>query len=123
MNDIFEVVQSHITNVKIALSFALVNKSSYSKYIKNITKMRKFMSKFVSKGNYVNHIIKMNNTRGNKLSKQDAINSAIIHFKQLTFCQQCWLDNTECYCCEEWFNYLKPETSYICYAKFANVAQ
>lgn len=49
MNDILGLVHSHITLVRNVLSFGLVNKDSLKWYMKNITKLRKFMSKFVQK--------------------------------------------------------------------------
>lgn len=123
MNDISGIIRAFIRNPRDALVFGLTTKGANAHYIKNITKMRKFMSKFVSKGNYVQHILKMNNSRGNKLAKQDVINTAITHYKQLTFCQYCWLDTVECYCNEDWFDYMRPSECFENDAFFTYVDQ
>lgn len=100
MNDILGLVHSHITLAQNAMSFGLVNKDSLKWYMKNITKLRKFMSKFVQKGAYVNHILYMNEHKGAKLCREGEFRCAIEHYKLLDYCQYCWLADDMCYCDE-----------------------
>lgn len=112
MDDVLSIIFFYTTDIRTAASLALVRKGLLSRFLIHLSKLRKFMSKFVAKGEYAKHILKMERTRGNKLSKPDAINSAIVLYKSYSFCKFCWLDIGECYCCEEWFNYLSPHTCY-----------
>lgn len=121
MNDILGLVHSHITLTRNALSFGLISKDSLKWYMKNITKLRKFMSKYVQKGAYVNHILYMNEHKGAKLCDENALRQAITHYKSLNYCQYCWLAEDMCYCDE--IDYHNPHLYFDYDITFINVQQ